>query len=222
MLSAAWKRIPQQSSICLRASIVANMSQAQDRWPGTEPDFTVDDSLSQWNMSARSWLIKHQKEKEWDGLATANVVFNPDGKVLVIQRASHDSMPNKWELPGGAVDEEDMTIFHGAARELLEESGLVARRFLHVVTEGPDREPGQAFPNSTKTKTWCRFTFHVEVADCENVKVDPQEHQAFPSASEDEVRKRHTSNGELNITRESMAALILEAFRLKKERAGNL
>jgi 8-oxo-dGTP pyrophosphatase MutT (NUDIX family) len=29
-------------------------------------------------------------------------------------------MPNKWELPGGAVDDDDPTILHAAARELAE------------------------------------------------------------------------------------------------------
>jgi 8-oxo-dGTP pyrophosphatase MutT (NUDIX family) len=82
--------------------------------------FTVDQSRSYWNAPAQEWLVRHGKEKEWDGLATASVVSNSEGKVLVIQRASPDSMPNKWELPGGAVDDDDPTILHAAARELAE------------------------------------------------------------------------------------------------------
>ena len=185
-------------------------------------NFTVDSSLSSWNVPAREWLVSHGKETELDGLATANVVFNSEDKVLLLQRASSDSMPNKWELPGGAVDDDDPTIFHGAARELAEESGLIAKRFTHVVTEGPDHEPGQSFPNSTKTKVWCRFTFHVEVDACDVVTLDPTEHQDFAWVLEHEVRERKMGDRELAITRDSMAGLILEAFRLKKQRAASL
>jgi 8-oxo-dGTP pyrophosphatase MutT (NUDIX family) len=184
--------------------------------------FTIDNSLSPWNVPAQQWLVSHGKDAEYDGLATANVVFNSEDKVLLIQRASSDSMPNKWELPGGAVDDDDLTILHGAARELAEESGLVAKRFTHVVTEGPDHEPGQAFPNSTRTKVWCRFTFHVEVVACNAVTLDPKEHQDFAWVSEQEVRERKMGNRELAITRDSMAGLILEAFRLRKQRAASL
>lgn len=165
-------------------------------------------------MPAREWLTKH--EKSWTGIASGCVVFNPDGKVLVIQRASHDSMGNRWELPGGAVDEEDPTIFYGAARELWEESGFVALRFSHVVTEGPEQEPGQVFPNSTNTKTFCRFCFNVEVESCENVTLDPKEHQNFAWATEDEVREQKIKHTDLPITNQRMRALILEAFRLRK------
>ena len=170
----------------------------------------------------RAWITKNQKDKELDGLATANVVFNPEGKVLVIQRASSDSMPNRWELPGGGADEEDPTVLYAAARELWEESSLVAKRFTHIVTEGPNREPGTVFPNSTKTKTWCRFTFLVEVESCNEVKLDPHEHQDFTWASEEEIRAQTMGDRQLTITTESAAAAIIEAFRLRKTRLGTL
>lgn len=181
-------------------------------------NFTLDDSLSSWNIPAREWLIKHGKENEWDGLATATVVFNSDGKILLLQRAAGDSMPNKWELPGGAVDDDDPTILHGAARELAEEAGLVALHFTHVVTQGPNHDLGHAFPNSTNTKVWCRFTFHVEVESCDSVKLDPKEHQDFAWATEQEVKEGRIGDRDLAITRDSVAALILEAFRLRMER----
>ena len=183
------------------------------------PRFTYDNSLSSWNMPAKDWLIKNQKDKEWDGLATASIVFNPHGKVLLIQRAAHDSMPNKWEVPGGACDDDDPTVLHGAARELWEESGLVAKHFTHAVNEGPGSEPGQVFPNSTRTKVWCRFAFHVEVGECGDVKLDPNEHQDFLWASEEHVREQSMGDRELPITKESLMAVILEAFRLRKQKA---
>jgi 8-oxo-dGTP pyrophosphatase MutT (NUDIX family) len=182
-------------------------------------DFEVDDSLSAWNMPANEWLQKHAKP--YSGLASGNIVFNDSGKVLVIQRASTDSMPNKWEIPGGAVSDEDHTFFHGAARELWEESGLRARRFTQVVTEGLDREPGQVYPNSTNTKVWCRFAFIVEVESCETVTLEPTEHQDFTWATEDEIREQKIGNGEHPLTNQGMVSLLLEAFRLKRQKAGS-
>ena len=176
--------------------------------------FEVDQSLAGWNMPAREWLTRH--DKSWTAIATGCMVFNADGKVLVIQRASHDSMPDRWEVPGGAVDEEDPTIFYGAARELWEESGLVALRFSHVITEGPQQEPGQVFPNSTNTKTFCRFSFNVEVESYEAVTLDPKEHQDFVWATEDEIREQKIGASNRPLTNQRMQALILEGFRLRK------
>lgn len=184
--------------------------------------FTLDDTLLSWNVPAHEWLVKHGKESEWDGLATANVVFNPDGKILLLQRAATDSMPNKWELPGGAVDDDDPTILRGAARELAEESGLVAQHFTYLVTGGPGHDLGHAFPNSTNTKVWCRFTFQVEVESCDSVTLDPDEHQDLAWVSEQEVEERRMGDRDLAITRDSVAALVLEAFRLRKQRMAPL
>ena len=40
-------------------------------------DFTFDEFLAPWNLSERDWLIKHQKEKEWDGLPEIQARGNP-------------------------------------------------------------------------------------------------------------------------------------------------
>lgn len=48
------------------------------------------------------------------------------GRVLLLRRAVWDTMPGAWELPGGKVDP-DESVEAGLARELLEETGLVAR-----------------------------------------------------------------------------------------------
>lgn len=195
------------------------MSQSKPTPPNLPPafDFEIDDSLTPWNLPGREWITKHNKH--WDGLATGCIIFDPHGKVLVIQRASHDSMPNRWEVPGGAADEEDPTLFHGAARELWEEAGLIAKRFTRIVTEGPDREPGQVFPNSTGTRIFCRFSFIVEVESCEHVQIDPTEHQDYVWATEDEIRAQRIGDRELPVTNSRMLSLILEAFRLNRETA---
>lgn len=224
-LQFIWTSIPLSTRticLCCQDRTISNMSNPHDAKPAIGSKFTVNESLAPWNIPAREYIVKHHKEQEWDGLATANVVFNSEGKVLILQRASHDSMPNKWELPGGGADDDDPTILHGAARELLEEAGLVAKRFTHIIPEGPNREPGQVFPNSTRTKTWCRFTFHAEIEDdYASVTLDSNEHQHYVWASEEEVRNQKIGDRDIIITRESMRALILEAFRLKAEWANS-
>ncbi len=50
-------------------------------------------------------------------------VQNDENKVLLIQRAQHDSLPGIWELPGGGLDfGEDPKV--GTKREILEECGI--------------------------------------------------------------------------------------------------
>jgi 8-oxo-dGTP pyrophosphatase MutT (NUDIX family) len=185
-------------------------------------DFEVDDSLAEWNIPAAEWLARNgekllEKNIKLDGVATGNIVFNPEGKILVIQRASHDSMPNKWEIPGGAVDDQDPTILYGAARELWEESGLVAKRFSRLVTEGPNGRDLHVFPNSKETRWFCRFSFDVTVESCGNVKLDPTEHQDFAWASENEIMEQKIGDRDMTITNKAMLSIILESFRLRKE-----
>lgn len=198
------------------------MSQGESVRTNTLSNFSVDESLEPWNMPVKDWLTQNQKDNQYDGLATGNIVFNPGGKALMIQRAATDSLPNKWEFPGGAADDEDPTIFHAAARELWEESGLIAKRFTHIITQGPDKEPGETFQNRLRTKIFIRFTFHVEVESCDDVKLDPNEHQNYVWASEDEVRQQKIDGRDISITRWTVQALFLEAFRLRKKRSGAL
>ncbi|KKP06721.1 hypothetical protein THAR02_01210 [Trichoderma harzianum] len=184
--------------------------------------FDVDDSLEEWCVPVQQWLDTHkvkleERQVKLDRLATGCVVVNPEGKVLLIQRASHDSMPNRWEIPGGAADDDDPTILHGAARELWEETKLVAKRFVRPVTEGPGERDLHVFPNSTKTLWLCRFSFEVEVESVSQVTLDAAEHQDFVWASEDEVRAQKIGDRDIPITHESMTSVILESFRLRNK-----
>ncbi len=184
-------------------------------------NFEVSDGLAEWNVPSKHWLAENrnrlqERNIKLDAVTTGNLVFNPEGKVLVIQRAGHDSLPNRWEIPGGAVDPEDQTILHGAAREIWEESRLVAKRFVRLVTEGPGGRDLQIFPNSRKTLWLCRFSFIVEVESWETVHLDPAEHQAFAWVSEDEVKNQKIGERELPITNSAMQSVILESFRLRK------
>jgi 8-oxo-dGTP pyrophosphatase MutT (NUDIX family) len=172
----------------------------------------VDGSLADWNMPAKTWLAKN--DKHWDGLATGAMVFNSEGRILLVQRASHDSMPNLWEMPGGAADDDDPSLPYAAARQLWEEAGLVAKRVCYIINDGPDKKPGYLFTNRTGKRFYCRFSFSVLVESCDHVKLDPNEHQDFVWASEDEVRSQTAGGKSIQIVNPETQALILEAFKL--------
>ncbi|PHH90794.1 hypothetical protein CDD83_2643 [Cordyceps sp. RAO-2017] len=185
-------------------------------------DFEIDDSLAEWAVPAPAWLARNAerlrlRKLALDGIASGSLVFDPAGRVLMLQRADHDSMPGRWEMPGGAVDDADPTILHGAARELWEEAGLVATRFCAVVTEGSSGRDLQVYPNRNRTRWFCRFAFLAQVESCHDVRLDPNEHQAFVWASEDDVRRQSVDRHPLPVTTDAVRLLILESFRLRRE-----
>ena len=59
------------------------------------------------------------------GVGAAVVVWDGDGRILLVKRAPGATQPGRWSIPAGYIDYgEDVRA--GAARELLEETGLVA------------------------------------------------------------------------------------------------
>ena len=59
--------------------------------------------------------------KEYRGHVTAGaVLLRPDGRVLTVE---HRAL-RKWLLPGGHVEDGDMTLLDAALRELAEETGV--------------------------------------------------------------------------------------------------
>ncbi|KAK1757005.1 NUDIX hydrolase domain-like protein [Echria macrotheca] len=188
--------------------------------------FEHDSSVAPWTVPKDEWLRARDPESTLDGIATGVVVFNADNKVLLVQRASHDSMPNLWEVPGGAVDAEDATILHGAARELWEEAGLVLTRIKRFIPEGGQdngfdirfiENMGYRFTNRARTKKFCRFSFEAEVESCDAVALDPNEHQDYVWASEDEVRAQKIGDRAIPLTGPAGLAMLLTAFRLRRE-----
>ena len=53
-------------------------------------------------------------------------VIEKDGKLLVCQRTRHQTMPLKWEFPGGKIEEGEQPR-HALRRELEEELGIDAK-----------------------------------------------------------------------------------------------
>lgn len=56
-----------------------------------------------------------------------------EGKVLIARRASHKSMPSKWEFPGGKMEQCE-TPEEALERELLEEFGVITQTGKYIGT----------------------------------------------------------------------------------------
>ncbi|KAK1241868.1 hypothetical protein MKX07_007691 [Trichoderma sp. CBMAI-0711] len=177
-------------------------------------DFAFDESLVEFTVPKADWL--RINDKAFDGVHTSAFIFDDAGRVLLVQRAAHDSMPNLWETPGGAVDKEDASILAGCAREVWEEAGLVARRMVRLVTEG-GREKWSVFMNRDGTKVFCGLGFEVEVEGGKEVVLDEREHQDFVWAGEGDVRRGEVGGRRIPLTAVAMRNKLLEAFRLRRE-----
>ncbi|KAE9369193.1 hypothetical protein N431DRAFT_427410 [Stipitochalara longipes BDJ] len=177
--------------------------------------FTYHPSLTPFDVIAKTYLDQHP---EYDGIAGGALVFDNRSRLLILQRAAHDSMPNRWETPGGAVDFSDESILHGIAREIFEEAGLRTRKVLRKIGPGDGRT---VFLTSTKGLKICKFTFEVEVENTDVVTLDPEEHQDYLWVTEEDCKNHKVERDgevvEFQFTRPAQEATILEGFRLRKE-----
>ncbi|KAK4167706.1 NUDIX hydrolase domain-like protein [Cladorrhinum sp. PSN259] len=217
--------------------------------PPTPFSFTFSPSLSPFNIPLAQYLptrLKNLAALKYG--ATGALVFSrhpstPDtDRILLLQRAPNDSMPLRWEIPGGACDDEDETVLHGLARELWEESGLVLTNVVRVVGEDV------FFTRSGRLVE--KVSFEVEVeggggggkdgGGPPEVKLDPVEHVKFLWADEGECRdgkvKVKVGNGvekgkgggeegeekvmEIEFTTKEQRDVILRGFKLRREERG--
>ena len=175
-------------------------------------DFTHHASVNDYAISTHDYL-KARPNAAFSLMATGVLVFDTSNetkpRILLLQRAAHDSNPHKWEPPGGACDDDDKSILHAAARELWEETGLEASRFVGLV--------GQPYIFSLRSgKTVSRFYFLAQVNDFQSVKLDPNEHQNSLWVDEEEVRSGKANGVDLKITAPEVVQLILQGFSLIK------
>jgi 8-oxo-dGTP diphosphatase len=101
---------------------------------------------------------------------TTGVAVTREGKILVVRRiAEDDDLGGEWELPGGGVDEGE-TIGQGAARELLEETGLVVDKILSIF---------EGFDYTTTKKPKARQTNFKVTAKPGDIVLDASEHDDY-------------------------------------------
>ena len=179
--------------------------------------FTKHPSISSLAVTSQTYLSDHPDCK-FKYIATGAIVYdNPESKyprILLIQRSALDSWPNRWEIPGGACDDDDESILHGVARELWEESGLVAAKI------GPVVGDAHQFVSSSGRHVG-KFIFVVEVdrsaeGGILEVKLCSTEHQRFVWAKEDEVRAMKVGGIKLEFTSADLEATVLGAFKLRR------
>ncbi|KAI1393180.1 NUDIX hydrolase domain-like protein [Hypoxylon trugodes] len=172
--------------------------------PSAPTAFTFSHTVAAFNLTLRAHLDRHP---EFDGIAVGAFVFNPDGKMLLVQRAAHDSLPLLWEIPGGASDPEDESLLHAAVRELWEETGLHAKSIVALV------DKGQAFLIRGGFRM-CKFSFLIEVKGYD-VKLDPNEHQAYLWVTEEEAQSGKCGEIEFEYTFKEQQLAVYKAFKLR-------
>ncbi|KAI1373014.1 NUDIX hydrolase domain-like protein [Hypoxylon crocopeplum] len=173
--------------------------------PSAPTSFISSPSLAAFKMPMRAYLKAHTG---FHGIAVGAFVFNEAGKLLLVQRAAHDSLPSLWEIPGGSCDFEDESLLHAAARELWEESGLRAKSIVSLVGEGLPFFIG-------KKRRMCKYSFLIEVEGYE-VELDPNEHQSYLWVTEDEARAGKCGNVEFKYTFPEQQLAVYEAFEVTK------
>lgn len=170
--------------------------------------FTIHDDLAPYAVPPSDWHRTHGNK--YGGLVAAALVFDAQGRVLLVRRAAHDFLPGHWEPPGGSVDDDhDESILHACVRELKEEASLVARRV--------ECEVGEGIEFSIRDLRYRRLTFLVAVEEeGGQVETDQQEHSEWKWASEEEVRAERMADGrDMPVTFPEVKESLLKGFQLQ-------
>jgi 8-oxo-dGTP pyrophosphatase MutT (NUDIX family) len=176
--------------------------------------FAFHPSVAKFSVGSKAFIAEHRDEiPSYELLATGAIVHdhsNPK-RILLVQRAATDTMPNLWETPGGGCDEEDQSILHSVARELWEETGMKATKI------GPLVGNGYIF-HTRRGRVVGKFSFLVDVETEVDgnlvVRLDPNEHQNYLWVTEEEVKARKVNDIDLAFTISRQEETILQAFEV--------
>lgn len=201
-------------------------------------DFSFHPSLVKFNVPYKHLLatINSTLSTPLDGIATGAIIFKTyhdesQPRILLVQRSSTDSMPNKWEIPGGAVDPGE-TILAGVAREVLEETGLSVKAVVGLLEHDDEQKVDGGYVFHTRRgRKIIKFTLVVEVEDASTVRLDPEEHQDCVWATEEECRAKRAARRaeerelgkrvvELEYTTFAQETTVFDAFSTLKNEKG--
>ena len=152
-------------------------------------------TLSHHSISLETWRGPTPK---YSNLAIGGFILrlSPKDKstqLLLLKRASTDSYPNMWEPPGGSVDKEDLTLFHGLVREVWEESGLRVTKINRQIWDKDGKGKEEVSFPGRRGALWCKLNFLIEVQTKEDgevdVELDQTEHQKWGWFSKDEMEE---------------------------------
>lgn len=106
------------------------------------------------------------------------IIRNPEGKILILQRAVTATFaPNQWEFVNGTMDPHE-TAEETAVRETFEETGLTIRL--------DDLRPGAVHELTDDDGRWIVIPFWANT-DTSNITLS-NEHQAYRWVSETELK----------------------------------
>lgn len=123
-----------------------------------------------------------EQSKPLDKAANIVVKHSETEEFLVVQRSVHDTLPLRWEFPGGGVDEGE-GIREAALRELAEETGL----------EGEVLNRGDSDTVELRERFLEIHVFEVKVEE-KDVKLS-REHRDFQWVSKEEIEKLDSEKG---------------------------
>lgn len=172
----------------------------------------------EYSQSLEKYAIReeeyYKQNPQYQVVCTGAVIFNDEGKMLLVQRAKEEkAFPNFWEIPGGKVDDTDESLLHAVAREIKEETGLDVSRVVRKVGEFGW---GETSKKTGREHVWRKLIFEVEVSNSD-VVLDPIEHQDFLYATEEDVVNDRSGEVALRWITPPNKAMNLEAFKLKRE-----
>ena len=135
--------------------------------------------------------------KQYDKIVVGAVILKEgplgESQILVVKRAAHEHFyPNIWEIPGGKVEDFDLTILDALKREVLEETSLQVEEvigtvmsFDYFVEKKIAKEDGG---DKSSLSTSLQLNFVCTVTNY-NISINPEEHADARLVGPTEVTK---------------------------------
>ena len=160
--------------------------------------FRVSPSLTHYQVLPSQFLSSQGACYRSYKLVVGVLIF-ADEKVLLLQGAATEGhYPNIWELPSGKVEPEDATALDAAARECLEETGLIITAFTGE---------GKTFEYGIDGRKTLQLNFKVEVRKEDEVTINPDEHQAYQWCAEKDIGEVGVTDATLDVLKDAFSRL---------------
>ncbi|MFA5791686.1 MAG: NUDIX hydrolase [Candidatus Paceibacterota bacterium] len=135
-------------------------------------------AISEKDLLNISQKLLDKARKDGIELNIVKLIVKKNDTVLVLRRASTDSFPNLYELPGGGIDKNE-DIFSAGRRELYEETGLSIQKFFS--------EPQIVDVLTVSSHKKCRVYFLNILSEENEIILNKREHSEYKWVSINEV-----------------------------------